>query len=136
MKSTSGSESRTENESKLPSRQAALWASRGHAGLQPSHTAARDVTLVFTELERREASAHPTRARGKPWMHSCVMLRHNSVVRALLRLYGGYECQEDRGCFMLAFHNAIDAVRFAVNLQVQSLHHALICNLSRVQYSC
>ena len=29
-------------EKKLPSWQAALWATRGHAGLQPPHAAARD----------------------------------------------------------------------------------------------
>ena len=43
-----------------------------------------------------------------------ALLIYLACVRKLLRRFGGYECQEADGSFMLAFKNPTDAILFCL----------------------
>lgn len=45
------------------------------------------------------------------------MCTHNAKIRTLLQSYNGYECREQEGQFLLAFHSATDALQWATDLQ-------------------
>jgi len=42
---------------------------------------------------------------------------HNLKMRTLLNKYNGYECREQDGQFLLAFHSTTDALQWAMDIQ-------------------
>ena len=75
----------------------------------PAHA---NVTIVFTYIERLdELMAASPEAGAK------AVATHNSKLRALLLKYNGYECREQDGQFLLAFHSATDAVQWGMDVQ-------------------
>jgi len=56
-------------------------------------------------------------------MDDCVE-RHNQLLRALLDEHGGHEVRTDGDSMTVAFHDAIDAVKWAVAAQEALLAHA------------
>lgn len=71
------------------------------------------VTIAFIHTVNRDDENLSDRVRDK---NSATL---SKIVRSLLtcRDCPGYECQEDNGSWMLAFHKIVDAVSFSLNLQ-------------------
>ncbi|KAL3145789.1 hypothetical protein ABBQ38_015166 [Trebouxia sp. C0009 RCD-2024] len=74
------------------------------------------VSLVFSAVDGLKAM----RAQGEVAAEHAMTL-YKDVIRRLLRLTEGYECQEAEGNFMLAFHKPIKAVQFCLLVQEEML---------------
>jgi class 3 adenylate cyclase len=75
-----------------------------------------DVFLVFTDIQ----------SSTELWDHmedvfrQCLAM-HDELQRALIEACGGYEVKTEGDAFLVAFHTGEDAVRFALQLQVELL---------------
>ncbi len=76
------------------------------------------VTLVFTDIQGSTALWEYFGKSFKP-----LLDRHNAIVRAAIAKYGGYEVKTEGDAFMVAFGEALSAVRFCLEVQEQ-LHAA------------
>ena len=54
-----------------------------------------------------------------------ALLIYLACVRKLLRRFGGYECQEADGSFMLAFKHPTDAILFCLMVSTQAYRESL-----------
>ncbi|CAG9465932.1 unnamed protein product [Pedinophyceae sp. YPF-701] len=93
-----------------------LWAMlrrlRTGRGRLPSGTATVVVTDIKGSTELWEWA---------PEEMSDVQIIHDGLVRAVLDLHNGFELFTEGDSFTVAFHHALDAVRFAFDLQVALL---------------
>lgn len=70
------------------------------------------VCFVFTYVEFVEKLVMMNRRETQRAVDSFT-----SLARKHLALFGGYECQEDQGQFMMAFHNSQNALMYCVAIQ-------------------
>jgi class 3 adenylate cyclase len=50
-----------------------------------------------------------------------ALKEHHTVMRRVIREYGGYESSTEGDSFIVAFHNAFDALSFARTVQLELL---------------
>eukprot|EP01059_Diplonema_ambulator_P014471 TRINITY_DN25384_c0_g1_i1.p1 TRINITY_DN25384_c0_g1~~TRINITY_DN25384_c0_g1_i1.p1 ORF type:complete len:1121 (+),score=287.70 TRINITY_DN25384_c0_g1_i1:173-3364(+) len=74
------------------------------------------VSLVFTDIQGS------TRIWERAPQAMCMALTmHNNLVRSTIKQFNGYEVKTLGDAFMIAFTNSVDAVAFALTLQLQLL---------------
>jgi class 3 adenylate cyclase len=44
---------------------------------------------------------------------------HDTVMRSIMRIFGGYEVKTEGDAFMVAFSTPVDAVTWCINVQVR-----------------
>ncbi|GFH14950.1 guanylate cyclase domain-containing protein, partial [Haematococcus lacustris] len=72
-----------------------------------------ETTLVLTDIES-STLLFETMPQG---LMDCVMKCHHTTVRAVSLRNNGYEWSTEGDSFLIAFHTAVDALLFAVDLQ-------------------
>ncbi|KAL6760532.1 hypothetical protein V8C86DRAFT_1096930 [Haematococcus lacustris] len=76
-----------------------------------------ETTLVLTDIES-STLLFETMPQG---LMDCVMKCHHTTVRAVSLRNNGYEWSTEGDSFLIAFHTAVDALLFAVDLQEELL---------------
>lgn len=90
------------------------------------------VTLMFTDIVD---SYRLTERLGQERYLSTLLDPHFKRVRALLSAYRAHEIKTIGDSFMLAFHSALDALNFAVDLQNDLARSPLVCFDGTKQWS-
>jgi class 3 adenylate cyclase len=89
------------------------WAEAERPDLQRASAPDGTVTVLFSDIEH--STELTERLGDQRWLE--VLEGHNTVVRAQVAEYGGYEVKSQGDGFMVAFPSARQAVRCAVDIQ-------------------
>jgi len=75
-----------------------------------------EVTIIFTDVE-----CSTILWETFPRAMEIALEKHDKILRDLLKEFNGYEVKTEGDAFMVAFFNALDAILWAINIQLQLL---------------